>query len=171
MLEVVVDRESASVLELEDQENHRPHYFLLGDVGHCELHPVLHSADFKRMAGLLVLKEHLLAGLDRLLVVGYEKIIIDLFIKVEIGKRVLVGRLILEYFLQFLYIEFADGIQVLIDLRDGDPLLFTERLTLSNALGESQLDGLVEVLLNYLTIEVPSACLTGMRGGMFIDYN
>ena len=122
------------------------------------------------MTGVLGLQKHFLAGLNWFLVVGNEKIVVDLLIKIKIGQCVLIGRLVLQYFLQFLDIQLTDGIQVLIYLGDDDFLLLAERLSLSDALGESELDGLMEVLLNYLTAELPSACLTGMRGGMFIVF-
>ena len=123
------------------------------------------------MAGLLALEEHFLAGLDGFLVVGYEKIVIDLLIEVKIGKGVLIGRLVLQHFLQLLDIQLADGIQVLINLGHDDLFLLAERLALVDAFGEGELDGLMQVLLNYLKAGLPSACLSGMRVGMFICYN
>lgn len=168
MLDVVVDRESRAVFELEEQEDHWLHYVFFGDVGDGELHAVLHATDLEGVAGLLGLEEDFLAGLYGFLVVGNEKIVVDLLIEVKIGEGVLIGRLILQHLLQFLDIQLTDGIQVLINLSHDDFLLLAQRLPLSDAFGEGELDCLVEVFLNYLKAELPSACLIGIRGGMFI---
>lgn len=89
-----------------------------------------------------------MAGLEWFLVVCYEKVVIDLLIEVEIGKGVLIGRFILQYLFQLLDIEFADGVQVLVDLSHDDLFLFAEGLAISDAFGECEFDGLMQVFLN-----------------------
>jgi len=80
--------------------------------------------------------------------VSDEKIVVEFFIEVKIGKRLLVGWLIFNHLLHLLHAQLADRVEVLEDLGDHYLLLPAEGLAAWDSPTEGELHCLREVLLD-----------------------
>lgn len=116
----------------------------------------------------ICLQDDLLPLLDGLFVAGDEHIVIDAFVEVEVGQCLLVGRLGFNHLLHLLYVQLADRVQVLVDFTHYHLLRLAQRVAIGHSASEGKLDGLRKVLGDCMGEEVPSVCLRGMRGGIFM---